>query len=434
MARYHINKHGVPAPCRAKKGNCPLGGDESHFDNKEDAQIHADKQNESKFSFLPKYNHEAIAEIQGYGRFKDKDVHVDYDGKSFEGKVIGSYEHPHDTEKDGIIIQDEEGNVKHIKKHRMEREPIDITGLDPNGAARKRQWEISSESEFDGPYVYDGRGFEHYDGEITKVKYDGKTFVGKTIGVHFDEKGDPMNDGIIIEGANGEVKHIKAKRLEEEPSNYRELSDRYSGDDIENDDETYDDYAEMRNFEFMQELNEQETNINLNNEHLNDINPNNYGYGGNMILKAYRNTQHNYPESDEIIVTDSPWKKGDLEDARRVIDKGGVSKFSLVDQGPKQKEIVNYWQDHGWEIVDVNKVEIDNNPNETVNGLNMRRIESDGNNIKTLSPGEKTDLKEFLDDKRNDKSISDYELKNDSIVVNGKSYKTLHDLDEDVFL
>ena len=26
MAKFHINKHGVPAPCKAKPGNCPLGG------------------------------------------------------------------------------------------------------------------------------------------------------------------------------------------------------------------------------------------------------------------------------------------------------------------------------------------------------------------------------------------------------------------------
>lgn len=50
--RFHINKHGVPAPCRAKPGNCPLGGDESHFGTKEEAQIEADKNNEQEFGIL----------------------------------------------------------------------------------------------------------------------------------------------------------------------------------------------------------------------------------------------------------------------------------------------------------------------------------------------------------------------------------------------
>lgn len=52
---YHINKHGVPAICRAKK-RCPLGGSENHFDNIKDAQIAADKQNESEFGLLNKIN------------------------------------------------------------------------------------------------------------------------------------------------------------------------------------------------------------------------------------------------------------------------------------------------------------------------------------------------------------------------------------------
>lgn len=53
MSRFHINKHGVPAPCKAKPGNCPLGGDDQHFKTKEEAQAYADKINEQKHSLLP---------------------------------------------------------------------------------------------------------------------------------------------------------------------------------------------------------------------------------------------------------------------------------------------------------------------------------------------------------------------------------------------
>ena len=45
MARYHINKNGVPSVCKAKPGNCPYGGqdgNENHFSNIEDAQKAAD--------------------------------------------------------------------------------------------------------------------------------------------------------------------------------------------------------------------------------------------------------------------------------------------------------------------------------------------------------------------------------------------------------
>lgn len=51
--KFHINKHGVPAPCRATKGNCPLGGEESHFDNEADAQAYADKINEGTHGLVP---------------------------------------------------------------------------------------------------------------------------------------------------------------------------------------------------------------------------------------------------------------------------------------------------------------------------------------------------------------------------------------------
>lgn len=47
--RFHINKHGVPAPCRAQKGNCPYGGDDNHFATKEEAQIRADELNAEKY-------------------------------------------------------------------------------------------------------------------------------------------------------------------------------------------------------------------------------------------------------------------------------------------------------------------------------------------------------------------------------------------------
>lgn len=52
MSKYHINSKGVPGLCRATKGNCPYGGDESHYDSKEDAQKHADLQNEKEYGLI----------------------------------------------------------------------------------------------------------------------------------------------------------------------------------------------------------------------------------------------------------------------------------------------------------------------------------------------------------------------------------------------
>ena len=52
MTKFHINKHGVPAPCKAKNDNCPLGGDEAHFSNPEQAQEYIDNKLEKEFGLL----------------------------------------------------------------------------------------------------------------------------------------------------------------------------------------------------------------------------------------------------------------------------------------------------------------------------------------------------------------------------------------------
>lgn len=51
---WHINKHGVPAPCHAKPGNCPLGGADQHFKTAEEAQKHVDKLNMESYGLLAK--------------------------------------------------------------------------------------------------------------------------------------------------------------------------------------------------------------------------------------------------------------------------------------------------------------------------------------------------------------------------------------------
>lgn len=56
MSKFHINKKGVPAPCKATKGNCPLGGEsgnENHYNTQEEAQAGADIVNEAKYGKLP---------------------------------------------------------------------------------------------------------------------------------------------------------------------------------------------------------------------------------------------------------------------------------------------------------------------------------------------------------------------------------------------
>lgn len=52
MSKSHINKHGEPAPCKTTKGNCPLGGDDQHFNSEKEAQTFINNQMESKHGLL----------------------------------------------------------------------------------------------------------------------------------------------------------------------------------------------------------------------------------------------------------------------------------------------------------------------------------------------------------------------------------------------
>jgi len=60
MTKFHINKHGVPAICKAKSGNCPLGRNTEHFSTREEASEHARKQSELEYGVLPGINENNI--------------------------------------------------------------------------------------------------------------------------------------------------------------------------------------------------------------------------------------------------------------------------------------------------------------------------------------------------------------------------------------
>lgn len=54
--KFHIDKNGKPAVCHAKKMPCPLGGEESHFESEEKAQIEADYRNEAEIILSEEYS------------------------------------------------------------------------------------------------------------------------------------------------------------------------------------------------------------------------------------------------------------------------------------------------------------------------------------------------------------------------------------------
>ena len=54
MSKFHIKKDGTPGKCNATKGNCPLGGSDSHFDSAEEAQAGAQAKLEKQFGVTEK--------------------------------------------------------------------------------------------------------------------------------------------------------------------------------------------------------------------------------------------------------------------------------------------------------------------------------------------------------------------------------------------
>lgn len=56
MTKFHINKHGLPAVCKAQPGGCPLGDNSVHFKTEQAAQLHINSVNEKEFGILPPTN------------------------------------------------------------------------------------------------------------------------------------------------------------------------------------------------------------------------------------------------------------------------------------------------------------------------------------------------------------------------------------------
>lgn len=75
MAKYHINKKGVPAVCRATSKPCPLGGEEVHFGSKEEAEAFTQKKMKKEHGLLttlsPKERYKTGNEEQRIQAIKD---------------------------------------------------------------------------------------------------------------------------------------------------------------------------------------------------------------------------------------------------------------------------------------------------------------------------------------------------------------------------
>lgn len=117
--RWHINKQGIPAVCQAKKQLCPLGGDNSHYDNKEQAQKAADEINFKKYGVngIPteKTNEEKTKNLP-----KNKNK-IPVDNKDRPGYTEPTYQDKVESVKKGPELLNEDASGFHYSQERAPR-------------------------------------------------------------------------------------------------------------------------------------------------------------------------------------------------------------------------------------------------------------------------------------------------------------------------
>lgn len=71
MTKYHIKKDGMPGACAARPGNCPLGSDDEHFDNKLDAIMAAEEKLSQESRFLESVKRQAVYHVSETGAVEE---------------------------------------------------------------------------------------------------------------------------------------------------------------------------------------------------------------------------------------------------------------------------------------------------------------------------------------------------------------------------
>mgnify|MGYP001075635259 CR=1 FL=1 len=163
MSKFHINKNGVPAPCRAKEGNCPYGGSDSHYDTYEEAQKAATAKLESEHGLLataetknPEYEakiDEVFTEVAKYLEKMDYDSRPDYDEFSREIEAADDLVRKYfkakiEAKKEGKDL-DEVGKEFRGKFDTPEVDKDSFYSIEPYGEADFREvWTSSSEDAY----------------------------------------------------------------------------------------------------------------------------------------------------------------------------------------------------------------------------------------------------------------------------------------------
>lgn len=210
MSKYHINKHGVPAVCRAKNGNCPLGGDESHFNTQEEAQEHADKINEQEHSLLPgvKENNRFGMDKAKFDNLRSKAVFMSYENENGEEESL-------DGNVQSVNWEDNTITVRNKDDFKDEREinlndVSEFEASEHNYFSKEHKQELRDKNRPQDSFRFSEEKLKEFEDQYVVVNYDDKKFDGKVIDSNYVDRN---NSGLIIENEDGEVKHIKNYRM-----------------------------------------------------------------------------------------------------------------------------------------------------------------------------------------------------------------------------
>lgn len=165
MTKFHINKNGVPSPCKASKGKCPLGGvdgTENHFDNFEEAEKTATLQNEKENGFIPNIPESGTYNGDEYSSSAKQNERL---RRSFEAEEIG--EVLSDVTKDTNITFD-------LKTESFNNTPVEFSAEVENIGDGRFKVHVEKASYFSSEEDFDTKeDYEDYlsDGPDNEVEY-----------------------------------------------------------------------------------------------------------------------------------------------------------------------------------------------------------------------------------------------------------------------
>ena len=230
MSKFHINKHGVPAPCKAKPGNCPFGGGEKHFDNLEDAQNYATEQNENEFGILGGINilsGERLEDLrnrrfyerynQGSGEFNQKEFSSEVNNFMSESVLDELRDHDYKN----VLVETMSKNGEYILSYYVEDELKEVMkNKEPNYFSKKDYNKVLSSSI--------EKGVERYITDFAKphVKQKYKRYKKKAQEILKANYGDKVNNEDIEIKMNTHINNLSSRldlineAVENEPPGY----------------------------------------------------------------------------------------------------------------------------------------------------------------------------------------------------------------------